>query len=181
MLRLIFTACFVLCAALAGFSQKYVDDQTGWSLRERAYVGLGFGGLGLGENSVYGRYFSIGVTPLAGYMLTKNLSTGLGFEYQYTSYADLKVRIHQYGGYPFLRYNISDLFVQVDYDWYSIPTNYYSPEGNREVYKRFFVGLGYSSKGGGSSAFNILLSYDLSYTNLGHFNSPISLRAFMTF
>ncbi len=181
MLRLFTTACLMLGIAATAFSQKYVDENTGWSVKDRAYLGLGFGGLGLGTSSVYGKYFSIGATPMVGYMLTKNLSTGMGFEYQYTSYSDIKVKVHQYGWYPYLRYNIADLFVQFDYDWYSVPTSYTNSNEDREIHNRFFAGLGYASRGGGSTAFNILLSYDLIYSNLGPFNSPISLRAFMTF
>lgn len=181
MLRFFTTTCLFLGVAFTAFSQKNVDEQTGWSVKDRAYVGLGFGGLGLGTSSIYGKYFSIGATPLAGYMLTKNLSAGMGFEYQYTSYSDIKIKVHQYGWYPFLRYNISDLFIQVDYDWYSVPTSYTAADQERTIYNRFFSGLGYTSRGGGSTAFNILLSYDLIYSNVGPFNSPISLRAFMTF
>ena len=177
-LGLILLVCFWSATA---FSQKYVDDQTGWSFKERGYFGLGFGGLGLGRSNVYGNYFSIGVTPLAGYMLTKNLSSGLAFEYQYTSYSDLKVRIHQYGGYPFLRYNIRNFFIQTDYDLYSMQADFYATEKERVIVDRFFVGAGYSSHGGGRSAFNVLVSYDLLYTNTSRFNSPLSVRAFMTF
>ena len=173
-------ALMICMFGYSGFAQKDIDERSGWSLKERGYLGLGFGGLGLGRSSVYGNYFSIGVTPLAGYMLTKNLSSGLAFEYQYTSYSDLKLKIHQYGWYPFVRYNIWDFFIQADYDWYSLQADIRSPEKDRVLHERFFVGAGYSSRGG-RSAFNILISYDLLYTNLSPFNSPLSVRAFMTF
>src|SRR5688572_2720957 len=136
-------AILLLLVSVSCFSQKQVDERTGWSLKDRAYLGLGFGGLGLGKNN-FGSYFSIGLTPMAGYMLTKNLSTGLAFEYQYTSYSDIKAKIHQYGWYPFVRYNVYKmLFVQADYDWYSIPLYLNSDE--RVVLDRFFLGLGYAS------------------------------------
>jgi hypothetical protein len=173
-------ACLVIllsCISLSCFSQKEVDERTSWSLQDRGYLGLGFGGLGLGTNS-YGTYFSIGVTPMAGYMLTKNLSAGLAVEYQYTSYSNPKTRLHQYGGYPFVRYNIKMFFVQADYDVYSVP---YLNSDERAILDRFFVGLGYSSKGGGRSAMNFLLSYDLMYTNTSPFSSPLSVRIFFTF
>lgn len=160
------------------FSQKQIDDGSGWSLKDRGYLGLGFGGLGFGTNSLYGNYFSIGLTPMAGYMLTKNLSSGLAFEYQYTSYSDLKLKIHQYGWYPFLRYNIRMFFIQADYDWYSIQ-NFATDD--RVILDRFFVGLGYSSQSGGRSAVNFLVSYDLLYTNISPFSSPLSVRIFLTF
>lgn len=175
---LLLIVCF---SSLTVFSQKYIDDQAGWSFRDRGYFGLGFGGLGLGRSSVYGNYFSIGVTPMVGYMLTRNLSSGVAFEYQYTSYSDLKLRIHQYGGYPFLRYNIKNFFLQTDYALYSMQADFSATDKERVLLDRFFVGAGYSSQSGGRGAFNILVSYDLLYTNTSRFNSPLSVRAFMTF
>lgn len=174
----------VLVALSAGaFAQRDVDSKSSWSIRERGYLGLGFGGLGLGSHPVYGRYFSIGLSPMAGYMLARNFSTGLGFEYQYTSYSDLKIRIHQYGWYPFLRYNIRNFFLQTDYDWYSIPqTINSSGDTERIILDRFFIGVGYvSSSPGSRSALNILASYDMLYTNTSSFSSPLSIRIFMTF
>jgi hypothetical protein len=113
-------------------------------------------------------------------MLTKNLSTGLAFEYQYTSYSDLKLKIHQYGWYPFVRYNIKNFFIQSDYDWYSVE-NFASPTGDRVILERFFMGLGYWSGTGSKVSTNLLLSYDLMYTNTSPFSSPLSIRIFMTF
>lgn len=170
----------VCLSTSTAFSQRFVDDETGGSFGDRGYFGLGFGGLGLGRSNLYGDYFSIGVTPMIGYMLTKNLSSGVAFEYQYINYSDLKINIHQYGGYPFLRYNIRPFFLQTDYALYSMQADMYATE-ERVLLDRFFVGAGYSSQGGGRAAFNILVSYDLLYTNTSMFNSPLSVRAFMTF
>ena len=170
----------VCLSSFPAFSQKDIDEDTGWGPDERAYLGLGFGGLGLGRSNVYGNYFSIGVTPMIGYMLTKNLSTGFAFEYQYTNYSDIKLKIHQYGWYPFLRYNIQQFFIQTDYDWYSME-DFNTPEDDRIILDRFFVGAGYSSRGRGNMAVNFLLSYDFLYTNTSRFNSPLSVRIFMTF
>lgn len=166
--------------SLSAFSQKEVDESSGWSLKERAYFGLGFGGLGLGTSNAYGKYFSIGVTPMAGYMLTKNLSSGLAFEYQYTSYSDLNLRLSQYAVYPFVRYNIKSFFIQGDYDWYSIP-DISTQEQKRKIFNRAFVGVGYSSNSGGRGSINFLVSYDLLYTNTSPFSSPLSVRIFATF
>jgi hypothetical protein len=168
------------CCYISAYSQRDVDEHTSWSIKDRGYLGLGFGGLGFGTNSLYGTYFSIGVSPQVGYMLTKNLSTGLAFEYQYTSYSDLGLKNHMYGWYPFARYNIRNFFLQADYDWYSID-NILTAETDREILDRFFVGAGYTSRGGGRSAVNFLVSYDLLYTNTSRFSSPLSIRIFMTF
>ena len=179
MKTLLLLFCFTLSFS-AAYCQRDIGERSDWSIKERGYVGLGFGGLGLGRHSVYGNYFSVGLSPMAGYMLTKNLSTGLAFEYQYTSYSDLKLKIHQYGWYPFVRYNIKDFFIQTDYDWYSVE-DFGSPNRDRIILDRFFVGVGYSSRGGGRAATNILISYDLLYTNTSPFSSPLSIRIFLTF
>jgi hypothetical protein len=168
--------CTVLIA------QREVDKSTSWSLKDRGYLGLGIGGIGFGTNSYYGKYFSIGATPMAGYMIAKNLSAGLAFNYQYTNYSDLKINSTVYGYYPFLRYNIKMFFIQVDKDWYNVPViDLRTHEKLRNTYERFFVGLGYMSPSGQRSKFNILLSYDFQYSNVGVFNSPLSLRMFLTF
>src|SRR5690606_32153549 len=141
-----------------------------------------FGGLGLGTHPTYGTYFSIGLSPLAGFMLARNLSAGVGFEYQYTSYSDLKIRLHQYGWYPFLRYNIKNFFLQTDYDWYSIPLIRNGKTEDRALLERYFIGVGYTSSSPGSrSAVDLLVSYGFQYTNLSPFSSPLSIRIFMTF
>lgn len=180
MKKLILLSILSLLVATTSFAQKDVDERTSWSIKDRGYLGLGFGGLGLGRHSVLGNYFSVGLSPMAGYMLTKNLSTGLAFEYQYTSYSDLKIKIHQYGWYPFVRYNVKMFFIQADYDWYSIPVNVHNSD-DRVILDRFFAGLGYSSNSGGRGSVNFLLSYDLLYTNTSPFSSPVSVRIFMTF
>ncbi len=179
-IALLLLLCLSTSCVLA---QRDVDEDTGWSIKERGYLGLGFGGLGLGTHPPYGRYFSIGVSPLAGYMLARNFSGGVGFEYQYTSYSDQKLRIHQYGWYPFLRYNIRNFFLQTDYDWYSIPSLSSSGQTtDRVILDRFFVGVGYTSSDPGSRVqMNFLASYDFLYSNVGSFSSPLSIRIFATF
>jgi hypothetical protein len=44
------------------------------------------------------------------------------------------------------------------------------------------AGVGYSSKGGGRTAVNFLVSYDLMYAgSTSRFNSPFTIRIFLTF
>lgn len=175
--------CLFLLLTLPGlyaFGQKDVDNRTGWSPKERMYFGLGFGGLGFGQDSRLGTYYSIGVTPMVGYMLAKDLSTGLAFEYQYQGYPDIKANYTRYGFYPYLRYNIKNFFLQTDYDMYFMD-NIYTPEKDRKMYDRFMIGIGYFSQGGGRSAVNFLVSYDFTYSNPSQFSTPISIRIFLTF
>ncbi len=162
----------------AVFAQRDIGSTT--SVKDRGYVGVGFGGLSFGESNFYGRYFSVGVSALAGYMLTENLSAGVGFDYQFDSYRDADLQNHIFGGYPFIRYNISDFFIQADYDIYSLKA-LATTQKIRVTEERFFLGVGYSPQSYSRTRLNALLSYDLLYDNIGLFASPISLRVFITF
>jgi hypothetical protein len=164
----------------ASFGQKEISEDTPYTFKERAYAGIGFGGLSFGNHTYYGRYFSIGAGVLGGYMLTRNLSAGVGFEYQYTSYSDQKFRNHVYGGYPFVRYNIKNFFVQFDYDLYWLKANI--PNASAEAQQeRFFGGIGFSSASRGRAFMNFLVSYDFLYTSQSLFGSPLNTRLFFTF
>lgn len=178
-MRSLFIFLFIAFSVTTTFAQRDFGDSARWTLRDRGYLGLGLGGLGFG-NSAYGNYFSAGVSGLAGCMLTKNLSTGVGLEYQYTSYSDANLRTHQYVTYPFVRYNIKDFFIQFDYDFYSINVNL-NTQPQRRVYERFFMGLGYSPNSGGRARVNFLVSYDLFYPGVNVFNSPLNTRFYFTF
>jgi hypothetical protein len=170
---------FLFTATLTVHAQKEIDEDTSHGL-ERAYVGFGIGGLGFGSSTYYGRYFSIGASLLGGYMLTKNLSAGVGFEYQYTSYSEIKAKSHLYGGYPFVRYNIKNFFLQTDYDVFTLKVTQ-AGTSLKNNFDRFFIGAGYFSPAGERGFVNFLLSYDVTYTNNGRFNSPLNTRVFFTF
>src|SRR5687768_12677615 len=96
----LFTTFLVIFFSVHVIAQRDMIDEAPWTLKDRGYVGIGFGGLSFGKHAYYGQYFSIGASVLGGYMLTENLSTGIGLEYQYTTYSEQKLRNHVYGGYP---------------------------------------------------------------------------------
>lgn len=172
---------FLIASSANVLAQREIaEDAPMWDFDERAYAGIGFGGLSFGNHTFYGRYFSIGAGVLGGYMLTRNLSTGVGFEYQYTTYGDADVKNHVYGGYPFVRYNIKNFFLQFDYDFFWLKTNFqtYTAEAREE---RFFGGIGFFGSGRGRVTTNFLISYDFLYTNTSLFGSPLNTRLFFTF
>ena len=173
MVRFLTIVLFIFSSVIA-FAQREVDEKTLWNWRDRGYFGLGIGGLGFGSHPQLGNYYSIGLTPMVGYMLVTNLSSGFAFEYQYSGYPDIDQNVTQYGWYPYLRYNIKQFFIQTDYDWYR-------QKGVDDTFTRFNVGAGYFSQGSRRSAMNFLVSYDLQYTSTGPFNSPLSFRIFLTF
>ena len=179
-MRVCVVTMLILCLAASAYGQKYIDEETPYNFKDRAYAGLGLGGLGFGSHSRLGNYFSIGVSALGGYMLTKNLSAGIGFEYQYTTYSTADVKNRVYGGYPFLRYNIKNFFLQADYDMYKIEVHF--PQGKvSDTSDRMLVGIGFSSPTRGRGYFNFLVSYDFIYTNSSPWGSPLNTRMFFTF
>lgn len=169
----------ILTTTIQGLAQKDFDEQSDWSLKDRGYLGIGLGGLGFGSSS-YGNYFTIGLSGQVGYMLTKDLSTGIGVEYQYTNYGsgNQSKGYSTYNGYPFVRYNIKDFFLQADYDYYSVPS---ISTNERKLINRFFLGIGYSSPTQNGGRFNFLVSYDFLYPNPYVLTSPLSTRFYFTF
>lgn len=181
-MRLSIVVILVLVVSLSASAQRVIDEDAGWSIEERWYTGLGLGGLGFGTSAWGGNYFSIGGSVLGGYMITKNLSAGVGFEYQYTSYSGPpRGKTHLYGGYPFLRYNIKNFFLQTDYDIFKMKIDVALREAEASS-DRFLVGVGYSSPTRGRAFMNFLVSYDFLYTNTDQlFGSPLNTRLFFTF
>src|SRR4051812_43697868 len=161
----------------SAFSQIQVDENTEQSIKDRGFLGIGIGGLGFGSTN-YGTYYSIGVSPMAGYMFNQYVSSGFAFEYQYTGYPDIHQNYTRYGWYPFVRFNIKKFFIQSDYDWYSVPT---INQTERKIFNRFLLGAGYFTQGRGRGGLNFLVQYDLLYSANSPFNSPLSIRVFMTF
>ncbi len=181
MRSLLICAVLLLGSVLNVAAQKEIDEETPWSFDDRSYAGLGLGGLSFGSHSFYGQYFSIGVGALGGYMLTKNLSAGVGFEYQYTSYGDANIKNHVYGGYPFVRYNIRNFFVQFDYDYFWLKTTMKNVGEATAREERFFGGVGFFGSGNGRVTTNFLISYDFFYDSSSLFSSPLNTRLFFTF
>lgn len=169
-----------LCLFSVGaFAQRYVDESSSYSFKDRGYVGFGLSGLNFGNDRFSGRFFSIGGSAQLGYMVTNNLSTGLGFEYTYTTYSDQNIKNHVYGGYPFIRYNIKNFFLQTDYNLVTFKVDAPGQE-LKASFERFFAGIGYSSPSGNRAFFNILVSYDFLYTTSSPFASPLSIRFYFT-
>jgi hypothetical protein len=168
-----------LVISSAAFGQRDLDDDS-WSIKNRGFVGFGLTGLSLGSSPSYGKYFTIGVSGQVGYMLTEYLSSGVGVDFEYTSYSDQKLKLYSTGTYPFLRYNIKQFFIQTEYAFYTLKAK--SPTDEEKVNaERFFIGLGYCPDTSSRGKINLLLSYDVLYTNSGLFPSPISIRVFYTF
>ncbi|GCC52312.1 hypothetical protein SanaruYs_25480 [Chryseotalea sanaruensis] len=163
------------------FAQREIGEDTGWSLKDRMYVG---GGLGMDAGRDFNgyRYFYAQVSPILGYMLTPKLSTGVGINYTYLNYSDLDISTSQYGGNPFLRYNVTnELFALTEYNFISVDPDIFNDNNERVIFERFLVGAGYTQRIGTRGALNFVALYDLKFTNSGPFGSPWVLRVFFSF
>jgi hypothetical protein len=171
---------FFCGVAISAVAQRNVDETSSYSLKDRGYIGIGLSGLNFGSDRFGNRFFTIGGSGQLGYMITRNLSSGGGLEYTYTTYGDQDVKHHVYSVYPFVRYNVyKNFFLQTDYNIVTIKITAPGAE-IKESFERFFVGAGYSSPSGNRSYFNMLVSYDFLFTNTSPFASPLSFRFFFT-
>lgn len=169
---------FILSVTTVAFGQREIEEDAGWSLKDRIYVGGGFG-LNGGNDSYGNRYFYVGLNPIIGYMITPKFSGGLGLQWQHYSYPDNKITIDQYGVSPFLRYNLGQLFAYTEYNLLNTPT---VNNTERKNFDRFLAGLGYSQPLGRRGAINVMALYDLIYSNSDlAFASPWVFRVYFSF
>jgi hypothetical protein len=175
---------FILLMCIAGYAQaqRQIDEQSSWSLKDRIYVGGGFG-LNGGSDTWGNKYFTFSLSPVIGYMITPNFSAGSGISYTYLGYSSpVNVTIHQYGISPFVRYNIKQFFGQLEYNVISTPL--YIDQSNRKTYDRLLAGIGISQPVGDRTSLNLVAMYDLIYSNdrtQSPFASPWVFRVFFTF
>lgn len=169
--------CILLLSSVA-YAQREIDERSGWGLKDRLYVGGGFG-LNGGSDSYGNRYFYIGLNPIIGYMITPQFSGGIGLQWQHYSYPDYGSKIDQYGVSPFLRYNFGQLFAYTEYNVLNTPTLYNS---ERKNFDRFLMGLGYSQPLGRRGSLNAMALYDVIYSNTERaFASPWVFRVYFSF
>lgn len=180
-MRSLFTLLVILFSANLLLAQRAINEDTGWSLKDRLYVG---GGLGMNAGRDFNgyRYFYAQVSPILGYMLTPKFSTGVGLNYTYLNYTDFDVSTSQYGVNPFLRYNITnDLFALTEYNFISVDPDFLNDNDTRQAFERFLLGAGYTQRIGTRGAINLVALYDLQFTNTGAFASPWVFRVFFSF
>lgn len=142
--------------------------QSGGGIGDRIYFGGG-GGFSGGTN-----FINVGLSPLVGYKFTEKFSGGLQITYQYVKFQDISWS--NYGGGPFLRYNVTQkLFGYTQYEYLNVGT---SSGDIRYNFSSMFVGLGYSEPLGGNVAFNITALYNVLYGDgtKSPYQSPLQFR-----
>lgn len=155
--------------AIPAFSQyRQPSASSGGGLNDRIYFGGG-GGFSGGSN-----FLNVGLSPLIGYKVTDDFSAGIQLTYQYVKY--FQVSWSNYGGGPFVRYNITEkLFGYSQYEYLNVGV---SSGEERFNFTSLFVGLGYTEPIGRNVAFNITALYNVLYgdgTNTPY-RSPLQFR-----
>lgn len=176
-MRIIYGIIFALASTLA-YGQREIDEDAGWALKDRIYVGGGFG-LNGGTDSFGNSFFFVGLNPIVGYMVTQQFSTGMGLQWNHFRFPDNDISINQYGISPFARYNIGQLFAYGEYNLFNTPT---FNNTERRNFDRLLFGLGYSQPLGPRGAINAMALYDVLFTEGERaFASPWVFRVFFSF
>ena len=142
-------------------------DVSELSFRERLHFGGGISGLSFGNPT------SIGISPMAGYLLAKNTILGLGMTYQYysISYQGFKATSNLLGERIFVRQQIPALSALIGQGYLTAPLenfNNMSPGTTGGYSNPFLVGIGIGSRIG----INLSLMYDLNYSETSGKQSP---------
>jgi hypothetical protein len=142
-------------------------DVSELSFRERLHFGGGISGLSFGNPT------SIGISPMAGYLLAKNTILGLGMTYQYysVSYGVGKSTSNLLGERIFVRQQIPALSALIGQGYLTAQLenfNDMSPGTLVGYSNPFLVGIGIGSRIG----INLSLMYDLNYSETSGKQSP---------
>ena len=142
-------------------------DVSELSFRERLHFGGGISGLSFGNPT------SIGISPMAGYLLAKNTILGLGMTYQYysASYAGFKATSNLLGERIFVRQQIPALSALIGQGYLTAQLENFdnmSPGTSVGYSNPFLVGIGIGSRIG----INLSLMYDLNYSETSGKQSP---------
>lgn len=133
------------------------------TFRERLRFG---GGINGGTISSFG--INIGVSPMAGYMLTNNTIVGAGLTYNYNSAGSFK--LSQLGEKLFIRQNIPFLQQIIGQGYLTGQVENYSELSNTQIQysNPVLIGIGL----GAPKGFGISIMYDLNYSTTGMKVSP---------
>jgi len=142
-------------------------DVSELSFRERLHFGGGVSGLSFGNPT------SIGISPMAGYLLTNNTILGLGMTYQYysLSYGGYKATSNLLGERIFVRQQIPALSAFIGQGYLTAQLenfNNMSPGTIGGYSNPFLVCVGIGSRIG----INLSLMYDLNYSETSGKQSP---------
>jgi hypothetical protein len=166
--------CILLFISGWSYAQKDVDMDSGPSFKDRIYVG---GGLGFSSSS-YSTYLSL--SPVAGYMLTRKLSVGVGLTYQYYKDKFNDADDHRYGGNVYvMQMLIYNVFVIGQYNVINLSRAPHIEGYPRETFTRFLIGGGVSQPMGRANL-NIMAMYDVTHDSNSPYGSPWVIGMFIS-
>lgn len=174
-MRYILSLIFITCISFTSFSQVTVDFDDDPSFKDRLFFG---GGLGFSTDNVA---TVISLSPIVGYMITQNLSAGVGVQYQYINYKFFDLSVNNYGGNIFTRYNINQFFGQIEYNLMNMEIPTTADSDVRVNVDRLLVGGGISQPLGSRARVNIVGFYDVFYQEgMNFYNSPWVFRVYIS-
>lgn len=173
-MKKIILSLFLSLCITASFAQKAVDFDNDPSFLDRVYVG---GGLGFSTSN---NLTVITLSPIVGYMITQNLSAGLGVQYQYVNDKFFDTNYNIYGGNVFTRYNFNQFFLQTEYNRLNLPIFDFSGNDTRVSRDRFLIGGGIAQPIGKRARINVVGFYDVLYAEPSVFASPWVFRVFIS-
>lgn len=170
---------FLVIFGFNGYGQVELEEGGKPSFLDRVY----FGG---SVNAQFGDYTVIYLSPMAGYMITRSLSGGVGITYQYVKNNFINYESNTYGGRLFLRQNIKflklPLFAYSEYESLNIERYNFNNELQREWYPRLFIGGGLFQPIGRRGGFYILVMYDvIDKGSNSYYSSPWEYRIGFSF
>lgn len=175
------TIFLTLLSISFSFAQVELEGNDSPSFKDRLYFGGG-GNLQFTQD-----VFLIGVSPLAGYMITDRWSSGLGLTYQYMHIRLINnnVSVHTYGPRFFSRYNVfRSAYVMGEYELLNTELARLGDEQPRLWVDRLLLGGGYFQRMGRRGGVNLGIFYDFLYRAAdpnSPYNSPWVYRFGLTF
>jgi len=183
MKTVLLTSLMLLCSVAVTFGQwgdEEMSDKP--SFRDRIFTGYGLG-------ASFGNYYSyVSISPIVGYKITPKVAAGVGFQYRYTKYKQVRPEFstNDYGASIFTRYNFyGPLFLHAEYEYLNYQLINSFGEKDRDTYNSVFLGGGFFQPVGRRVGFYLMALYNLSYTDpqpgeFSPYDSPLLLRAGIT-
>ncbi len=159
-------------------AQVMIEEGDKPSVFDRMYFGGGF-------SLSFGTITYVYVSPVAGYMITRSLSGGVGITYQYYKDDRFDYQTNTYGGKLFLRQNFSllklPLFLYAEYETLNFEYGEILPNDQiiytREWVPALFLGGGFFQPIGRRGGFTITAMYNVIYDNIrSPYDSPWVFR-----
>lgn len=178
--NLLFSIIFLLCCSIIS-NISYAQDREEKKTKDKPDIGKRIftgGNIGL----YFGNITYLNLSPVIGYRITNKLSAGAGVTYIYYQNNIYNFNTSMYGGKIFSRYSIiENLFAHTEYELLNLEIyDILTANIERRWIGSFLVGGGYRQLIGGFSSLDILLLYDLNYSEYSPNASPVVFRMGVT-